>query len=438
MNVLKKYITSVVGLQLFQFIRFGTLLLINILLAKSYFNTHEIGQYESFLFFYSALTFFWISGFLQAFLALFNRPTLAQPAVALFNFSALLFTASILIAALILFFFTFGLNDFCGEKTIPHLPLFLLYFVINTPTLFIEYYYLLKEKPLLIISYGCVVFVFQIVVTSAAIVFQMSIEAIIIALVLTSILKLVWLAIILIQESKAQIDLKFLRNLLTYSLPIVLSMLIGSSAEYIDGIIVSTKFDSSTFAIFRYGAKELPLSVLLLTALSTAMISAFSKETDLQTSLRLLRRQVKRLMHLLFPVSIILLLSSQIFYPLIFNSTFSESVKVFDMYLLLIISRIIVLQPVLIGLLRTKVVLLASLAELALNILCSLVFVIFWGIAGVAFATVLAFVFQKIIFMTFVYKTMKIKPNQYLPYNAFLLYSLLLIIVFCVKYLFFV
>ncbi|MFO7790898.1 MAG: hypothetical protein R6V32_10025, partial [Bacteroidales bacterium] len=69
---LGKYINNITGLQFFQLFRFGILLLISIVFSKSRLSQGEIGIYETFLLIAGGVSFFWISGLIQALMPLFK------------------------------------------------------------------------------------------------------------------------------------------------------------------------------------------------------------------------------------------------------------------------------------------------------------------------------------------------------------------------------
>jgi O-antigen/teichoic acid export membrane protein len=106
----------------------------------------------------------------------------------------------------------------------------------------------------------------------------------------------------------------------------------------------------------------------------------------------MLKRGVSRLMHFLFPLTALLLLVSKPLFPVVFNSAFSESATVFNIYLLLVISRLLMPQTILNGLKLTRQIMVAAFFELVLNVALSLFLLAVWGIAGIAFATFSLFV----------------------------------------------
>ena len=114
----------------------------------------------------------------------------------------------------------------------------------------------------------------------------------------------------------------FIKEHIQLAGPLVISTLLSGSAQYIDGIIVSAKFPPERFAIFRYGAKEMPFVVSLAIGLNNAMLSQFSSIKKMKFSLLTLKIRSLRLMHILFPVSILLLLFSNDIFPAVFTQRF--------------------------------------------------------------------------------------------------------------------
>jgi O-antigen/teichoic acid export membrane protein len=95
-------------------------------------------------------------------------------------------------------------------------------------------------------------------------------------------------------------------------------------------------------------------------------------------------------MHLFFPISIGFMLVSEWMYPLLFNADFADSAAVFNVYLLLVVSRLVFPQTLLIGLKKAKTIMLVAGLELSVNFGLSILFVHQFGLVGIAFATVIA------------------------------------------------
>lgn len=436
--ILKKYINNISGLQVFQLIRFGTLLLISIVLAKSHLSTESIGQYEFFLFLTALFCSFWINGLIQAFLPLYrNNKTYnlkENKSPEIFNAFILISFLSVL-TILVLIIFKTPLSDVLSSSgAIPYFNLILIYIFFSSPSFLIEYIYLLKNKPEKILIYGFVTFSAQFVFVSLPVIFGFGIEKALSGLILISIIRYVWLIGLLKKYSRFVLSIEFIREHFHFAWPLIISTLLGSSANYVDGFLVLNQFDSATFAVFRYGAKEFPLVLLMANALSTAMISEFSQKEKLAGALAHLRKKSVSLMHLLFPVTVLFLGLSHWLYPLVFNPDFSESAVIFNIYLLLIISRLVFPHTLLIGMKKTNIVMYVSLAELLVNVTLSIVFIHLWGIEGVAFATVIAFAFQKAVWMVYNKKVLGISPNEYIPLKTLSIYSFITLVVFFLMY----
>jgi O-antigen/teichoic acid export membrane protein len=209
-------------------------------------------------------------------------------------------------------------------------------------------------------------------------------------------------------------------------------MLLSGSGQYIDGFIITSYFDDATFAVFRYGAREFPLVLLLANSFSSSMLPGFADPSGLKLNLEKIKVNSRKLGSWLFPLSGILMLATHQVFPLVFNASFSESATIFNIYLLLIVSRLLFPQTILIGLQKTRPILWASALEIALNVALSLWFVQFWGIAGVAFGTVCAYLFEKLLLIALVRKVCGFRIAEYLNLRQHVLYSVLLSATFVV------
>jgi O-antigen/teichoic acid export membrane protein len=136
-------------------------------------------------------------------------------------------------------------------------------------------------------------------------------------------------------------------------------------------------------------------------------------------------------MHLLFPITMVIMLFTRWFYPRLFNPEFHKSAGIFLVYSLLIIPRLVFPQTIIVGRKKTRITLFAALLELALNIPLSLMMIKWgYGIVGVALATFIVYSINKILLIGYVWFRMKIKPSEYIPLRIYLIYSALTSILF--------
>ena len=128
----------------------------------------------------------------------------------------------------------------------------------------------------------------------------------------------------------------------------------------------------------------------------------------------------------MFPLTVGLLLSGYFLFPLVYGRSFLESAGVFNLYLLLITSRLLFPQTILLALKKTRIQLIASILELTLNVGLSLLLAQAWGIRGVALATVAAYAFERIFLMTYTRVILGIPVRQYVSVRPFLIWTLVL------------
>jgi O-antigen/teichoic acid export membrane protein len=421
--------SNVNALQAYQLMRYGSLLLIGILLSKSGIGRTNIGNYETFLLISGAFTFFWVNGFLKVMMPLSSEKTPTETKVLLFNaFIVLLFFSSL--AGLLSFSLSKPFSEILlNGNSVPMPQILAAYIFLNSPSLMIEYIYLIRNEPKKIILYGIITFGLQILAIGIPPFFGLGLNFILPLLAIVSAIRFIWLITILIRYSKARFDKKILTEFLQLGTPLVISTLLGSSAAYIDGFIVTSKFSPDDFAIYQYGARELPLALLLANSLNMAMLPLLARK-NFRNSLSEFRSEIYRLHWVLFPVSIILILTSHWFYPLVFNPQFEASATIFNVSLLLIINRLLFPQTILTAQKKNHIQVWASLTEILVNVTLSFWFATIFGLVGVAYATFVAYLVEKIFLTIACRKMLNVSLKEYLPLNLYFLSSTILIVIF--------
>ena len=432
-----KLIDNISGLQAVQLLRFVTYLVISIVFT-SHLTRAEIGTWELFLFISSLLSFFWVSGIIQSLLTLYNRnKTFRSLGDVAARKSPEIFNAFLLILFFSLLVFALGipiknaLPSIGIKQDIPYLGLLLWYILLSNPVTLIEYIYLLNNRSYRIMQYGIYTYGAQLVLVLAPVLAGLDEKSAIYGLFIITGIRWIWLLILLRRYTVMKVSFTFIREQLYVGMPLILTFLISGSAQYIDGIIVSAKYaDPGVFAMFRYGAKEFPLVLLLATGLSNALLPKFSTREGMREAMETLRTKSKKLMHYLFPASMILMLFARWLYPRVFTPEFTRSADVFLIYLIRIIPRLVFPQTIVIGRKKTNVTLIAAVVELAINVPLSLMLIKPYGVVGVALATFLVYSFEKVFLIWYVWAKMKIRPAQYIPMTAWLIYSTLLVLLF--------
>ncbi|NLI24272.1 MAG: oligosaccharide flippase family protein [Bacteroidales bacterium] len=429
-----KYVNNISSLQIYNLLRFTTFLLVSIALSKFY-SPKDIGDFELMMFMVNIASFFWVTGIIQSFLSLYNSNPVF-PGIKTDRKSPEIWNAFLLLCLFSLLFVIFGLtlqgnlHVFSEAKKVPYFGLVLIYFLISNPSNLIEYIYILRNKSSLVLLYGFLSHALILAGTLIPVWLGMGIKEAFTGLIIATIPRVIWLVFLLVKYAEPVFSWEFMKTHLHYAWPLIISTLLSGSAQYIDGFIVANKFNAKDFAYFRYGAKEFPLVVMLANGLHAAMIPEFSTTGNISEVLKKIRHKSIRLINALFPLSMVLLLFSNWLFIHLFNPAFRRGSDIFMIYLLLIISRLVFPQTILIGLRKTSVMMWVSVVEIFLNVALSLFLIQFYGLQGVPLATVIIFVLEKIVLIAYNYFHLKIPPQSYIPVKLHLMYSALIIILF--------
>ncbi len=412
--------------QVFQIIRFGSLIGTNILFTKGLLNTSAIGTYESLLLIAAISSSFWVSGIMQGLLGTFPRN---EKSPALFNTFMLLSGLSLFVAIILLVIQNEITNWFSISDTALFGKLFIwyiLFIAFNNPTYVNEYFLMMtdKNKPLLI--YGTIVYVFQLGVLTLPLAVGFSILQSIQLLACFGIFK--WFVSwgIIYRYSIISMDANFIRLLISKSIPLAAATLVSGYAQYMDAWIVKHYSDESTFAAFMYGAREFPLSLIMATALSETLANQI-RLNGIQDSIPVIRSETKKLGKILFPLTYLLIIVMPILFPIIYNEDFTLSGRIFNIYLLLIIPRLLFPQSILIGTGNNRIILWSAFIELIINISSSLLLLHFMGIEGVAWGTIIAYMADKLFLWIYVWKKLQIPAHAVTHFKVWLTGSLTVI-----------
>jgi len=434
MKSVRKYITTISAFQFIQLLRFATLFLLGVVFAHHY-SKQEIGQYEVMLFIASAVSFFWLSGILQTFLSLVkdDEPSTGNPAKSshYFNGFVLLVCFSALTVLFLMIFRQQVQGLLNGAKEIPYFNWLLAYLFLSSPSNLIEYLFLSKSKPNHIIVYGLVSYGLQFVFLTVPPLLNLPLEYSVIGLITISALRFIFLLIILRRYSRFDLSFPFLKEHIRLAYPLIFSSLLSGSGQYVDTAIVTHFFNTEMFAIFRYGAREFPLVIILSNSFSIALIPEFSKQS-MADCLMKIKTNSLRLMHILFPLTAVLIIASNGLFTFFFTDSFSLSAKIFNIYLLQIVFRLIFPETILIGKRITKIFLAVSFAEIVLNVTLSLYLVRLIGITGIVYGTFLANLFERFVLIAIVKHKLKVKIHEYIPVRWYLTYSTAILLVYYV------
>ncbi len=334
-----------------------------------------------------------------------------------------------LITSLLVFFNGQELFKLFGFNKLIDIRPFAVFVFLSFCSIVTEVILILKEKSRELLLWGILSFTSLFILIFLTAMSKNSTEGIFLILAYWAFFRYLYTLLAVIRFSGWKPRFYMIRRLLIFALPLILTVFMGYGMEYIDAWIVGNTLGIESFAIFKYGARELPLVTLVIGALvGTSIPKALDKNSPHQV-----KAEVRKLMRVIYPVACLIMLLSPVVFPLIYSDAFIESAVVFNVYLLIIISRFLLPQIYLLANHYTKTLLIVTFFELLLNLSLSLLLVESFGLAGIAFATFMAFLIQKMVLVFLCKKKLNIGVSQYIDLKSYGLYSMLLMVCFIIS-----
>ena len=405
--------------QLFMLCRQSGVLLSSIVIAR-YLPLDQVGGFEMLMLCGYLMTFFWSDAFLKGYLASpipKDNPAKASSFLWFYIIVSLASMALLVIGQRIL------LPFIVHRSSLEGLGLFALYQALIIPVWMAPFIGILKGRHSILLSaYVLVGPTFACVAGWMSI---PSLSGILIGLLSYSLVGLMW--VLLNSKFVRELKLKSMfLELWPATWPLILYAVSIGVARSFDAWLVARHFDEASFAIFRYGAREFPMVIAFAAGLSTIMIPKLKGLAALGE----LKSRSTRLMHMCYPVVAIVMLFSPVLFEQLFGLAYKESALIFNIYLLLTLTQLVFPQTVLMARGDTKVLWYISLAELIVNVIASLILLKYFGLIGIVWGTLIAFVFEKTVLLTAVRKKYGIHPTQLMNYQVLAMYVVLLVVIF--------
>ena len=419
-------ISTTRALQIFQLQRLGAVVFTSILFAKSGLAVEEIGAYEMLLYIGTMFTFLWVNGLLQGIPPVYSSLESTVRKVFIFNVFLVFFVISLALFLLLITGERWVVPFFTGQPVLPFFGLFCLYLLFNVPSLVVEYIYLLKEQPLYIVVWGGVAFGLQVAAFFIPVWLGMGLGKAFEMLAILAALKFFWTVWLVVQTGIFRINMLLLRRYLVFSGPLIANLIVGNLILLFDNWLVGWYYqDTAVFAIFRYGSREFPLATALATALATSMIPRLINAP--REGLSELKTRTRRLMHFLFPVTIVLLFVTRPLFPIVFNPDFKKSAALFNIYLLLTASRVLLPNAIVLAKGFPAAILRVGIVELLLKIVLGFAFINAFGLHGLAWSVVLAFWLEKGALIWFLEKKQGLRTSEWLDVKWYSIYTVALL-----------
>jgi O-antigen/teichoic acid export membrane protein len=410
------------------------MLLGGILIARSHLSLDQVGALEWLIFIGYGLTFFWMAALLQLYLSYsgVNLPESSR------EMGRSIGQFIIYMGPIVVVLFSF-LGIVLGNRyglTLQHYAFYGIWMGGSLGGMFLPYWYYAKQNIIKMYQVSVILTLVYLAIFYAAYLFNLSFGTLLFAL--ASFGSLIWVYVFFKLRESRSLERLFSRAaiVLKKGFPLAVYTFLGGAAIIIDTLLVHYFYgDGEIMAIFKYGSRELPITLVLSAALSNALLPFISKEGNKIDGLELLKNRSGQLMHYLFAISIILLIFSENLYHFLYGSRFIEAVILFDCMLFVVVARAVFPQTVIIALHQSNIMQTVGWIEFTLNTVLSIIFVYWIGIVGIVLATIIAYTFEKIYLAFILKKQFKLELNQYMHPLPFMAWSTVLVFIFIFKYI---
>ncbi len=426
----KKASDPIFAFQYFLAIRFIVSLLVSVILVKSTLPADQLGFYEVIIFIVTSISTFWSMGIKNAILSFYPSVVESEKLPLLVSVFWVLTGISCIVGIGMFVFDRFLIDIFTSFDDVPYIAYGAIYLFVSVPLVLIENILYLRGDARTLMRYSHWSHALLLVFMCCVAIWSPDLPSFLIAGIFWSFIRWFYMLGTVLKGQLMSWDKKIAATFVLFSLPLIFNVFLGSVMDMIDGLFVAHYFEESFFPIFRYGAREMPFSTLLFSSLSAALIPLLMKNAMTSDQVKV---RVTNLMHLVFPIAIVLMYISPILFTFAYSISFQESAFIFNIYLLILTSRVLIPQAYNFALHQHRIIVLTSIFEIIANVCLSFWWVQYWGVYGLAMATVVAYFIQKLILIIYNKRVNHISLTQYLPVKWYLIYSSIMILSFFIS-----
>lgn len=336
-------------------------IIITAILAR-YLPKEELGTYRQVLYVYNTLVIIFTGGLPRVFAYYLPRYDLAEGKAITNKIINILFLCGLTFS--IFLFFT--ADFFASILKNPQLKIGIKYFAIIPtlllPTLGIEGIFSSYQKTTYIALYNISTKILMLCAISLVVLrYGGTFENAIIGWIISSALALffaLYLKTIPFKNVESKIPELKLKQILSYSLPIVFASLSGMAIRSADQFFISRYFGPEIFAEFANGFIQIPFVTMITGATSTVLMPIFSKMNTAEGSNKeiamLWKNALTKSAYLIYPMIFFFLFFAESIIKIIYTDVYIKSAIYFQIAMILNFFNIIIFAPLLLSMGKTK------------------------------------------------------------------------------------
>lgn len=236
------------------------------------------------------------------------------------------------------------------------------------------------------------------------------------------IISVIWLMLILPSRTE-KVPKGLLREQISFALPIGLSALVSRLNKYADKFIVSYFLAEEAFAVYNIGAQEVPVVRVIPFAVGSVLISkyvAMFLANDLTSLRNLWIKSVEKVSLIVIPLTLYFILVAKEFIVILFSDTYVAAVLPFQIYTLIILTRVAHYGSVLQAFGDTRAIVRLSVNLLLTNIILTIPLTYYFGVVGAVSGTLLANLINWRITLGVIGKHLDVKWTHAIPFQPYI------------------
>lgn len=408
-----------------QLFRFLSGLSFQIFLTHSALNAVQVGVFETIIFAWVSISFFWVNAYINIVLVFLSNSKFEKSNTETFLARQFIFTSALNFIGATVFSLVFSPQIF---QTAPFVFLFWGAQIFLNATNFIEPKLIAENKPNKIFEFGVLNLLLPYILLGLLIFFGANTFYAVGIFLGFSIFVFLIFMIQHLRYKDSNFNIKKIRTefLKSVSPLIAYAATNNITTIFTQGIVLELyKLQADKFAVYRYGVRELPFTLAITNGFGFSAIGSLHSVNDLAR----FREGSKKILLQIFFITWLLLLTSRWTIPFIFSNKFSASISFFNLNLLLVLSRALMPQIILRAKNAQLSILYAGIAETIFIIILSVILAPKFGAMGILFSVVVGFIFEKIVLAIILKTKFNISLKNYTPigyYGVLSFFTLLL------------
>ncbi len=409
-----------------QLFRFLSGLSFQILLTHSVLSAVQVGVFETIIFAWVSISFFWVNAYVNIVLVFLSDSNFEKSYTETFLARQFIFISVLNFIFAVIFATVFSSQIF---KTAPFVFLFWGAQIFLNATNFIEPKLIAEKKPQKILEFGVLNLLFPYILLGLLIFFGINtFWAVVIFFCFSGFVFFVFMfPHINYKNSNSHVKniraefLKSVSPLIAYAATNNFTTIFTQSL-----VLELYKVQPDKFAVYRYGVRELPFTLAITNGFGFSAITNLHSENDLSR----FREDSKKILLQIFIISWVLLLTSRWTIPFIFSNKFRAAIPFFNLNVLLVLSRALMPQIILRAKNAQLSILYAGIAETIFIIILSVLLAPKFGTMGILFSVIVGFIFEKIVLAIILKTKFNISLKNYTPISYYVLLSFFTLVLY--------